>query len=147
MADETYDEVNSKIKGEGVENELSTIEEKEAIETNEIVVDIEDTAETLPVQSVAKVALKKKPSCRDKLRDKVTCPKCGKELSRHSYDYTHSKFCKGRKPLVPTDDEGEEGLMKTSEKISKLTSAMKGRFASFQASDIAGLVGIDKKFE
>ena len=109
MAEETYDEVNTKTKDEVVKNELSTIDEQEAIETYEIIVEIKEAAGTLPVQPAEKVALKKQPSCRAKLMDKLTCPKCGNELSRHNYDYTHSKFCKGiaRKPLVATDDDRE----------------------------------------
>ena len=114
MAEETYQEVVDKIKDdEGEKDETpppgldkcETIveEEKEENETTDL---------ELEVKPVEKVAMKKKqPACRAKLRDKVTCPKCGKELSRHSYEYTHSKFCKGKpcKPAPPpTDDEEEE---------------------------------------
>jgi len=77
--------------------------------------------ETKPVE---KVAMKKKqPACRAKLRDKVTCPKCGKELSRHSYEYTHSKFCKG-KPCKPAPVEQEEEEEEEDEDVKEITKKM-----------------------
>jgi len=67
---------------------------------------------------------KKQPSCRAKLRDKVTCPKCSKELSRHSYEYTHSKFCKGKpdKPEpVEEEEEEEEEVKEIIKKMEQMT--------------------------
>ena len=65
---------------------------------------------------------KKQPACRAKLRDKVTCPKCDKELSRHSYEYTHSKFCKGKPdkptPVEETEDEEVKEITKKMEQIT-----------------------------
>jgi hypothetical protein len=40
----------------------------------------------------------------------------------------------------------EDGLQRTADSLSKLTNAMKGRLATFEVSDIPGLVGLDKKF-
>ena len=132
MADETYQEVVDKISENPVEEvvkdevpnpkgDFETIEEeKEENETTEF------ELETKPVE---KVAMKKKqPSCRAKLRDKVTCPKCGKELSRHSYEYTHSKFCKGKQPIgykpAPVEEEEEEeeeDVKEISKKMEQMT--------------------------
>ena len=90
MAEETYDEVIDKTNIDDVKiveaKEENTLESTPLIEENE---EFEST-------SVEKVAMKKKPACRAKLKDKVTCEGCGKELSRHSYDYTHKKYCKGK---------------------------------------------------
>ena len=108
MAEETYQEVSDKIKEEVTESppghELQVIEES--------VEKIDD--EILEVKVVETVAMKSKPpACRAKLRDKVICPKCNKELSRHSYNYTHSKYCAGKE----TDSEVEE----ITEKMEQLT--------------------------
>ena len=121
MAEETYQEVVDKIKEEkdekdelpqpppGLEIGGTVIEENEDNETT-------DVLETKPME---KVSMKKKqPACRTKLRDKVTCPKCNKELSRHSYEYTHSKFCKG-KPNKPTPLEEEEEEDEDVKEITK----------------------------
>ena len=131
MADETYQEVVDKISEnpveEVVEDEISTVpnpkrdfEKCETIEEENEATDFE--LETKPME---KVAMKKKqPSCRAKLRDKVTCPKCGKELSRHSYEYTHSKFCKGTpdKPApVEEEEEEEEDVKEISKKMEQMT--------------------------
>lgn len=48
--------------------------------------------------------------------------------------------------ISSTDKEIEDGLQRTADSLSKFTTAMKGRLASFEVSDIPGLVGIDKKF-
>ena len=116
MAEESYQEVADKISENPIEevvkddvpNPKGDFEKCETIEEENETTDFE--SETKPVE---KVAMKKKqPSCRAKLRDKVTCPKCGKELSRHSYEYTHSKFCKGKQPIghkpAPVEEEEEE---------------------------------------
>ena len=55
----------------------------------------------------------------------MTCPKCNKELSRHSYEYTHSKFCKG-KPDKPTpveeeEEEEDEGVKEITKKMEQMT--------------------------
>ena len=34
---------------------------------------------------------------RDKLKDKVKCPDCGKEVTEHGLKYTHKKYCKAAK--------------------------------------------------
>ena len=127
MTEESYQEVVDKISdnpvGEVVKDEepekLEIIEEeKEENETTDF------ESETKPVE---KVAMKKKqPSCRAKLRDKVTCPKCGKELSRHSYEYTHSKFCKGKPDNIPTtapikEEEEEEEVKEITKKMEQMT--------------------------
>ena len=92
------------------------IEEKEENEATDL------ELETKPVE---KVAMKKKqPACRAKLRDKVTCPKCGKELSRHSYEYTHSKYCKGKEnnpPPPSEEEEGEEEVKEITKKMEQMT--------------------------
>ena len=130
MTEETYQEVIDKIKEEdGEKDEKEYV--KEDVEKCKTIVEEKEEHETtdfeLETKPVEKVAMKKKqPSCRAKLRDKVTCPKCGKELSRHSYEYTHSKFCKGinRKPLVPSDDEGsgeEEDVKEITNKMEQMT--------------------------
>ena len=128
MAEETYQEVVDKISENPVEEvvkdevpnpkgDFETIEEeKEENETTDF------ESETKPVE---KVAMKKKqPSCRAKLRDKVTCPKCGKELSRHSHEYTHSKFCirKPHKPApVEEEEEEEEEVKEITKKMEQMT--------------------------
>jgi len=95
MAEETYQDVVDKIKDEE-EKKDEILESPPEQKTCETIVEEKEENETtdleLETKPVEKVAMKKKqPACRAKLRDKVTCPKCGKELSRHSYEYTHSK--------------------------------------------------------
>ena len=36
----------------------------------------------------------KPKTSRDKLKDKVNCPDCGKEVTEHGLKYTHKKYCK-----------------------------------------------------
>ena len=50
------------------------------------------------------------------------------------------------KAATGTGTATDFGLQQNVAYLSKVTSAMKDRFATFEASDIAGLVGIDKKF-
>ena len=125
MAEESYQEVVDKISENPVEevvkdevpNPKGDFEKCETIEEENETTDFE--LETKPVE---KVAMKKKqPSCRAKLRDKVTCPKCGKELSRHSYEYTHSKFCKGKPAPVEEEEEEEEDVKEISKKMEQMT--------------------------
>ena len=129
MAEESYQEVADKISENPVEevvkdevpNPKGDFEKCETIEEENETTDFE--SETKPVE---KVAMKKKqPSCRAKLRDKVTCPKCGKELSRHSYEYTHSKFCKGKPckpaPVEEEEEEEEEECKEITKKMEQMT--------------------------
>ena len=93
MVEETYQEVVDQIKDD--EEEKGNVKDvKEEAKTCETIVEENESTdlglETKPVEKVAMI--KKQPACRAKLKDKITCPKCGKELSRHSYEYTHSKF-------------------------------------------------------
>ena len=110
MTEETYQEIVDKIKEEKDEKD-ELPQPPPALERSETVTEENEDNETtdvLETKPVEKVSMKKKqPACRAKLRDKVTCPKCNKELSRHSYEYTHAKFCKG-KPDIPTPVEEEE---------------------------------------
>jgi len=119
MTEETYQEVVDKISEDEIPHpESGQLDKCETIE--EETTDFE--SETKPVE---KIAMKKKqPSCRAKLRDKVTCPKCSKELSRHSYEYTHSKFCKGKpdKPEpVEEEEEEEEEVKEIIKKMEQMT--------------------------
>ena len=123
MAEESYQEVVDKIS----ENPVGEVVKDEELEKLEIIEEEKGENETTDFESetkpVEKVAMKKKqPSCRAKLRDKVTCPKCGKELSRHSYEYTHSKFCKGKlcKP-APEEEEEEEECKEITKKMEQMT--------------------------
>ena len=129
MAEESYQEVADKISENPIEevvkddvpNPKGDFEKCETIEEENETTDFE--SETKPVE---KVAMKKKqPSCRAKLRDKVTCPKCGKELSRHSYEYTHSKFCKGKPckpaPVEEEEEEEEEECKEITKKMEQMT--------------------------
>ena len=128
MTEETYQDVVDKIKEEeGGKDDVKEV--KEEIEKRETIVEEEkeenETDLGLETKPVEKVAMKKKqPACRAKLRDKVTCPKCGKELSRHSYEYTHSKFCKGKPdkpaPVVEEEDEEEE-VKEITKKLELMT--------------------------
>jgi hypothetical protein len=126
MVEETYQEVVDKIKDDEGEKDDVIEEEKEENESTYL------GLETKPVEKVAMI--KKQPACRAKLRDKVTCPKCDKELSRHSYDYTHSKFCKGRphKPPPPScppegqgydekEEEEDEDVREITKKLEQMT--------------------------
>jgi len=114
MTEETYQEVVDKISEDEIPpglDKCETIEE-------------ETTDFELETKPVEKIAMKKKqPSCRAKLRDKVTCPKCSKELSRHSYEYTHSKFCKGKldKPAPVEEEEEEEEVKEITKKLEQMT--------------------------
>lgn len=45
-----------------------------------------------------------------------------------------------------SESDIDDGLRRATDSLSKLTTAMKGRLATFDVSDIPGLVGIDKKF-
>ena len=43
----------------------------------------------------------KPTTSRDKLKDKVNCPDCGKEVTEHGLKYTHKKYCKAlNKPEI-----------------------------------------------
>ena len=129
MAEETYQDVADKVK----ENEVGKVEVPEpppSLERSETVIEENEENETtdeLETKPVEKVAIKKKqPACRAKLRDKVTCPKCGKELSRHSYEYTHSKFCKGKpckasKPAPVGEEEEDEDVKEITKKMEQMT--------------------------
>ena len=130
MAEETYQDVVDKIKED--EREKDEIpEQPPGLEKCETIVEEEkEENETtdfeLEVKPIEKVALKKKqPACRAKLRDKVKCPKCNKELSRHSYEYTHSKFCKGSKckpaPVEEEEEEEEEEVKEITKKMEEMT--------------------------
>ena len=127
MAEETYQEVVDKIKEDEREKDEIPEQPPELEKCETIVEEEKEENETdfeLEVKSVEKVAMKKKqPACRAKLKDKVTCPKCGKELSRHSYEYTHSKFCKGKpcKPPPPSPEEEEE---EEEEEVKEITTKM-----------------------
>ena len=53
-----------------------------------------------PVKEEVKEEVKPKTS-RDKLKDKVNCPDCGKEVTEHGLKYTHKKYCKAlNKPEI-----------------------------------------------
>jgi len=126
MAEESYQEVVDKI----IENPVGQVVKDEEPEKLEIIEEEKEENETtdfeLETKPVEKVAMKKKqPSCRAKLRDKVTCPKCGKELSRHSYEYTHSKFCKGKlckpAPVEEEEEEEEEECKEITKKMEQMT--------------------------
>ena len=133
MAEETYQEVVDKIKEEEVKKDDTPPQEEQqppVPEKCETIVEEEkeenETDFELEVKPVEKVAMKKKqPACRAKLRDKVTCPKCGKELSRHSYEYTHSKFCKGKPdktaPVEEQEEEEEEEVKEITKKMEQMT--------------------------
>jgi len=114
MTEETYQEVVDKISEDEIPPELDKCE----------TIEEETTDFELETKPVEKIAMKKKqPSCRAKLRDKVTCPKCSKELSRHSYEYTHSKFCKGKldKPAPVEEEEEEEEVKEITKKLEQMT--------------------------
>jgi len=114
MTEETYQEVVDKISEDEIPPELDKCE----------TIEEETTDFELETKPVEKIAMKKKqPSCRAKLRDKVTCPKCSKELSRHSYEYTHSKFCKGKpdKPAPVEEEEEEEEVKEITKKMEQMT--------------------------
>ena len=114
MTEETYQEVVDKISEDEIPPELDKCE----------TIEEETTDFELETKPVEKIAMKKKqPSCRAKLRDKVTCPKCSKELSRHSYEYTHSKFCKGKldKPAQVEEEEEEEEVKEITKKLEQMT--------------------------
>ena len=127
MAEETYQEVVDKIKGEeGEKDDVKEVKEKCETIVEEEKEENETTDLGLETKPVEKVAMRKKqPSCRAKLRDKVTCPKCGKELSRHSYEYTHSKFCKGKEnkppPAEEEEEEEEEDVREITKKMEQMT--------------------------
>jgi len=115
MTEETYQEVVDKISEDEIPPGLDRCE----------TIEEETTDFELETKPLEKIAMKKKqPSCRAKLRDKVTCPKCSKELSRHSYEYTHSKFCKGKldKPApVEEEEEEEEEVKEITKKLEQMT--------------------------
>ena len=120
MTEETYQEVVDKIS----ENEIPTQRENPPGLDKCETIEEETTDFELETKPVEKIAMKKKqPSCRAKLRDKVTCPKCSKELSRHSYEYTHSKFCKGKldKPAPVEEEEEEEEVKEITKKLEQMT--------------------------
>ena len=53
-----------------------------------------------PVKEEVKEEVKPNTS-RDKLKDKVNCPDCGKEVTEHGLKYTHKKYCKAlNKPEI-----------------------------------------------
>ena len=86
MAEESYQEVvDNIIENEVVKDEIPTQrEEPPGLEKCETIEEEKEENETtdfkLETKPLEKVAMKKKqPSCRAKLRDEVTCPKCGKE--------------------------------------------------------------------
>lgn len=42
-----------------------------------------------------------KRQTNSKLKEKATCPDCGKELTLHGLKYTHKRYCKGKQSLEP----------------------------------------------
>ena len=120
MTEETYQEVVDKISENEIPTQRETPPGLDKCET----IEEETTDFELETKPMEKIAMKKKqPSCRAKLRDKVTCPKCSKELSRHSYEYTHSKFCKGKldKPAPVEEEEEEEEVKEITKKLEQMT--------------------------
>ena len=57
-----------------------------------------------PVKEEVKEEIKEEvqpKTSRDKLKDKVSCPDCGKEVTEHGLKYTHKKYCKAlNKPEI-----------------------------------------------
>ena len=56
----------------------------------------------VPVAEEVVEEIKAKPkNNRDKLKGKVNCPDCGKEVTVHGLKYTHAKYCKAINKSVP----------------------------------------------
>ena len=54
---------------------------------------VEPVVEEFKVPIVEEIKVKPKNN-RDKLKDKVNCPDCNKEVTVHGLRYTHAKYCK-----------------------------------------------------
>ena len=90
----------------------------------------------------------KPKTSRDKLKDKVNCPDCGKEVTEHGLKYTHKKYCKAlKKPEIeeappmpklertdtlkpvfesdPTEEQVANYLLKLKEKQKQLLKEIK----------------------
>jgi len=50
-----------------------------------------------PIKEEVKPEETQPKNSRDKLKDKVKCPDCGKEVTEHGLKYTHKKYCKAAK--------------------------------------------------
>ena len=82
--------------------EIPTTIETETIAKpfNEILKTIEEQSEeTVKEESTENIEedKPKKTTKRDKDKERVNCPDCGKELSYHVLKYDHKKFCKAVK--------------------------------------------------
>ena len=80
--------------------------------------EVEEIPEPLPLKRAT-----------NKLKDKVTCEGCGKNLSLHAYKYSHK--CKARAPDEPPKEVKEEPKKKVAN-VSKLTEGLK-KFATTAA--------------
>ena len=59
-----------------------------------------------PVKEEVKPEIKeevKPKTSRDKLKDKVNCPDCDKEVTVHGLKYTHKKYCKAVNKPAPEE--------------------------------------------
>ena len=83
-------------------------QEKEEIKEEVIEPVVEEVKEE--VKPEIKEEVKPKTS-RDKLKDKVNCPDCGKEVTEHGLKYTHKKYCKALNK--PTPEEAPPKLERT----------------------------------
>jgi hypothetical protein len=73
---------------------------KSKAKTKEIIEVIEEVKEE--VKEVIKEE-EVKPSYRNSLKEKTSCPDCGKELTMHGLRYTHKKYCKAKQNTSETE--------------------------------------------
>lgn len=82
-----------------------------------------------------------KRQTNSKLKEKATCPDCGKELTVHGLKYTHKRYCKGKQSSengrcgAPTEEKGSAFLSPqkvelTAPPQSPMAQSPSGRCAS-----------------
>ena len=98
VVEEVKEEIKEEVKPKAKPRAKPKAKVKEEIKEEVIEPVIEPVKEE--VKPEIKEEVKPKTS-RDKLKDKVNCPDCDKEVTVHGLKYTHKKYCKAlNKPEI-----------------------------------------------
>ncbi len=109
MIKETNDnETNKNDLKETNDNETN---ENDLKETNDNENDLKETNEN-DLKDLKTKTQKNTLKENQTFKDLVICPYCGKEMSRHSYLYSHLKFCKPYKELTKNEKKQLSHLLK-----------------------------------
>ena len=98
VVEEVKEEIKEEVKPKAKPRAKPKAKVKEEIKEEVIEPVKEEVKEE--IKEEVKKEVKPKTS-RDKLKDKVNCPDCGKEVTEHGLKYTHKKYCKAlNKPEI-----------------------------------------------